>query len=131
MTAALFLALSASAQVRWNQAYQQYINQYKDIAIEQMLRYKIPLLWHRGCLRVEPVGVSSPSRPTTTLVLSAITAGQALQAITTMMRAVSASVLTAQPMSRMKTTRVSSQPLVDTVRCSVWELPIIKVGLGD
>ena len=38
----LFLSLAAQAQVRWNQAYQQYINQYKDIAIEQMLRWKIP-----------------------------------------------------------------------------------------
>lgn len=42
ITTALFLALGASAQVRWNQAYQQYIDQYKDIAIEQMQRYKIP-----------------------------------------------------------------------------------------
>ena len=38
----LFLTLCASAQVRWNQRYQEYINQYKDIAIEQMLRWKIP-----------------------------------------------------------------------------------------
>jgi LysM repeat protein len=30
------------AQVRWNERYQQYINQYKDIAIEQMLKWKIP-----------------------------------------------------------------------------------------
>jgi LysM repeat protein len=28
--------------MRWNQVYQTYINQYKDLAIEQMLRYKIP-----------------------------------------------------------------------------------------
>lgn len=33
---------SASAQMRWNERYQQYINQYKDIAIEQMQRWKIP-----------------------------------------------------------------------------------------
>lgn len=31
-----------SAQMRWNQAYQQYINQYKDLAIEQMQKYRIP-----------------------------------------------------------------------------------------
>jgi LysM repeat protein len=30
------------AQMRWNQAYQQYINQYKDVAIEQMKEWKIP-----------------------------------------------------------------------------------------
>lgn len=36
------LSLAARAQMRWNQAYQQYINQYKDVAIEQMLKYNIP-----------------------------------------------------------------------------------------
>ena len=30
------------AQVRWNERYQQYIDQYKDIAIEEMHRWKIP-----------------------------------------------------------------------------------------
>lgn len=38
----LFLSLCASAQIKWNQAYQQYFDQYKDIAIEQMLKYHIP-----------------------------------------------------------------------------------------
>ena len=42
ITIALILAVNASGQIRWNQAYQQYIDQYKDIAIEQMKRYKIP-----------------------------------------------------------------------------------------
>lgn len=32
----------ASAQSTWSQRYQQYIEQYKDCAIDQMLRYKIP-----------------------------------------------------------------------------------------
>lgn len=36
------LSFAVSAQMRWNQAYQQYINQYKDVAIEQMLKYNIP-----------------------------------------------------------------------------------------
>ena len=34
--------ISAFSQIKWNSAYQQYINQYKDIAIEQMQRYRIP-----------------------------------------------------------------------------------------
>ena len=38
----LVYATAALAQYRWNQAYQDYINQYKDIAIEEMLRYNIP-----------------------------------------------------------------------------------------
>lgn len=48
MKRVLFLLLSALvssisiAQMRWNQAYQQYIYQYKDLAIHEMLRYGIP-----------------------------------------------------------------------------------------
>lgn len=38
----LFASLCVSAQIKWNQAYQQYFDQYKDIAIEQMLKYHIP-----------------------------------------------------------------------------------------
>ena len=39
---ALLCCLPMGAQMKWNQAYQTYINQYKDLAIEQMLRYRIP-----------------------------------------------------------------------------------------
>jgi len=39
---ALLTAFQVQAQISWNQTYQQYINQYKDIAIEQMQRYHIP-----------------------------------------------------------------------------------------
>ena len=36
-------ALFATAQqMTWNSQYQTYIDQYRDLAIEQMLRYKIP-----------------------------------------------------------------------------------------
>lgn len=38
----LFSIQGASAQMKWNSAYQAYIDQYKDLAIEQMLRYNIP-----------------------------------------------------------------------------------------
>lgn len=38
----LLTAVSASAQTTWNARYQQYIDQYKDIAIEQMKRWKVP-----------------------------------------------------------------------------------------
>lgn len=34
--------VGAQGQMKWNQRYQTYINQYRDLAIEQMLRYKIP-----------------------------------------------------------------------------------------
>ena len=39
---AFLLSVPAFSQTRWNQAYQQYVDQYKDIAIEQMKRYHIP-----------------------------------------------------------------------------------------
>lgn len=32
----------ADAQMKWNSAYQAYIDKYKDLAIEQMLRHNIP-----------------------------------------------------------------------------------------
>ena len=40
--ALLLCTLPSGAQVKWNQTYQTYINQYKDLAIEQMLKYRIP-----------------------------------------------------------------------------------------
>lgn len=43
MSALLLSALlGGSAQSRWNVRYQQYIDQYKDCAIEQMLKWKVP-----------------------------------------------------------------------------------------
>ena len=38
-----FICLSAySQQLKWNQAYQTYINKYKDIAIAGMLEHGVP-----------------------------------------------------------------------------------------
>lgn len=37
-----FTIFCVQAQTKWNQTYQQYINQYKDLAIEQMIKYRIP-----------------------------------------------------------------------------------------
>ena len=34
--------VTSLAQIRWNQGYQQYIDQYKNVAIEQMKHYGIP-----------------------------------------------------------------------------------------
>lgn len=43
LTICLFVfSLCLNAQMRWNQAYQQYFDQYKDLAIEQMKKYRIP-----------------------------------------------------------------------------------------
>ncbi len=38
----LVTTVSGWAQSRWNARYQQYIDQYKDCAIEQMLKWKVP-----------------------------------------------------------------------------------------
>ena len=37
-----FLSTMVGAPIKWNQVYQNYINQYKDVAIEGMLKYGIP-----------------------------------------------------------------------------------------
>lgn len=43
MTVAVFLAvISASAQMKWNQQYQNYIDQYSGIAVREMQKYRIP-----------------------------------------------------------------------------------------
>ncbi len=34
--------VTAHAQMKWNQLYQSYIDKYKDLAIEEMLKYRIP-----------------------------------------------------------------------------------------
>ena len=42
VTIVLLLSVCTYGQVSWNSRYQQYINQYKDIAIQEMHRWKIP-----------------------------------------------------------------------------------------
>ena len=42
LLAALAYSITVFGQMKWNQNYQNYINQYKDLAIEQMLKYRIP-----------------------------------------------------------------------------------------
>ncbi|MCR5129842.1 MAG: glucosaminidase domain-containing protein [Prevotella sp.] len=38
----VFMSVAVSAQMKWNQTYQNYIDQYQDIAVQEMLRYNIP-----------------------------------------------------------------------------------------
>lgn len=38
----MVLGQGARAQVKWNSSYQAYIDMYKDLAIEQMLKHRIP-----------------------------------------------------------------------------------------
>ncbi len=40
--AVLLVSLPAAAQMKWTQRYQDYIDQYRDIAVQEMLRYNIP-----------------------------------------------------------------------------------------
>ena len=42
LVAQILSVIHVSAQIKWNSAYQAYIDQYKDLAIEQMLKYNIP-----------------------------------------------------------------------------------------
>ena len=36
------LVFGGPSNIKWNAQYQSYINQYKDIAIKEMLKYGIP-----------------------------------------------------------------------------------------
>lgn len=38
----VFICTSLNAQMKWNSRYQSYIDQYKDLAIAEMLKYNIP-----------------------------------------------------------------------------------------
>ncbi len=38
----LIFCLAGHAQMKWSQRFQNYFDRYKDLAIEQMLRYRIP-----------------------------------------------------------------------------------------
>lgn len=42
LNACFFLVCMSSNAQKWNQAYQTYIDTYKDVAIEEMERYHIP-----------------------------------------------------------------------------------------
>ena len=42
LVAQILSVIHVSAQIKWNSAYQAYIDLYKDLAIEQMLKYNIP-----------------------------------------------------------------------------------------
>lgn len=43
LTTCIFIgSLTCQAQIKWNATYQAYIDQYKELAIEQMLHYNIP-----------------------------------------------------------------------------------------
>ena len=39
---ALLISVAVGAQAKWNSRYQAYIDQYKDLAIAEMLKYNIP-----------------------------------------------------------------------------------------
>ena len=39
---AMCVANATAQNMKWNNRYQTYIDQYRDLAIEEMLRYKIP-----------------------------------------------------------------------------------------
>lgn len=42
LTVLIVLPMQAGPKIRWNAAYQDYIDRYKDLAIEEMLHYGIP-----------------------------------------------------------------------------------------
>lgn len=112
--------VTSTAQIRWNERYQQYINQYKDIAIEEMHRWKIlpASLLPRDSSRVGQEAANWPEGAITTSASSAM-AGRGAPPIMTMTSAMSASVPTTRLMSRSRTTVASLQIASATRACSV------------
>ena len=96
--------ITCVAQIRWNQTYQQYIDQYKDVAIEQMKHYGIPA----SITLAQGIFESGAGQM----------AGQVGNHITTMMNGESASGHTTMPTSRLRITRSFFPADKDTVRCS-------------
>ena len=120
---------TANAQVRWNERYQQYIDQYKDIAIEEMHRWKIPasITLAQGLFE-SGAGQSDLARKGKIILALSATAGRGAPSITTMTHATSVSVPTTLPTSRSKTIRVFWSMVSATAVCSVSRPPIIRDG---
>ena len=122
---AFCLSSVASAQSVWNARYQNYINQYKDCAIEQMLKWKIPasITLAQGLLE-SGAGDSDLARKANNhfgIKCHGWTgrSGRVVLSIRMMMRATSVSVSIILLTSRMKTTLVSWLPVSAIVDSSV------------
>ncbi len=106
--AMLLMCATSSAQMKWNQSYQTYINQYKDSrhrADASLPAYQQVSLLPRDSLRAELDRANSQDKATTTLASNAIT-GQVLPNTTMTMHAANASEYIRMPKRVMKTTAV-------------------------
>ena len=115
-----------SAQPKWNSVYQNYIDQYKDLAIEQMLRYNIPasITLAQGLLE-SGAGRSQLTRSGNNHF------GKADELIMTTTQRANASALTTTPSRATRTTASFSARSSATRVCSPFRVQIIKVGLRD
>ena len=93
----LFCAVPMRAQMKWNQQFQQYFDQYKDMAIDQMRRYHIP------------ASITSAS---------SVTDGRVEESITMTTGTMSVSGLTIVRLRVMKTILSSCPPVRGIARCS-------------
>ena len=125
-------ALSSGAQMKWNQTYQTYINQYKDLAIEQMLRYRIPAsitlaqgLFESAGGRSDLVGQGDNTSA------SNATTGPVLHSIMTTMPGANASEYTVTQETAMKTIASFLQDSHATPDCSSSRRPTTRVGRED
>lgn len=99
-----FCLFTAQAQTR-NRQYEEYIHKYKDIAVEEMKRYRIPasITLAQGLLESGAGKVLYPVSRTIISALSAEVTGQGVQCVMMMMPVMNASVLTSIRVTPMKT----------------------------
>ena len=116
-----------SAQIKWNSAYQAYIDQYKDLAIEQMLKYNIPasITLSQGLLE------SGAANRQTIISESNVMVGPVVVCFTMMMHAESALELTIIPDRVLKTIAVFLLHNHATHACFLIREPITRVGHVD
>lgn len=126
----VLLCVAANAQMRWNSKYQSYIDQYKDLAIEEMIRYRVPasITLAQGLLE-SGAGTSELTLRGNNHLASSVMGGQGERSIMTMtfLRSVSAPTTTHY---RVLRTIASSYATGNaTAVSSTFLLPIIKDGL--
>ena len=117
--ALIAVATVAAAQMKWNSAFQQYIDQYKDLAIEQMKKYRIPasITLAQGVFE-SGAGRSDLARKGNNHFTSSATDGRAGQSVPTTTRLTSVSVPTTTRGRATRTTRAFSSTATATASFS-------------
>ena len=99
----LLLPFTSVAQIKWNTRYQEYFDRYKDLAIEQMKKHRIPasITLAQGVLE-SGAGYSELARKVIIILALSVMVGLVVPLITMMMSAMNVSVPTIMFMTVMR-----------------------------